>query len=146
MESIMNDDLMKLKDEFLMYLYEISKIKMVGYIANFIQGEDALMIRLILKGQMTPKELSDDLKITKGRVTAIINKLKQKNYIVDKVNDIDRRSHIIELSEYGKKMMQERLNIADSYFYKVFSVLGYADSKNLVFQIKNLLDKVKEIN
>ena len=73
----MNQELLIIKDEFLRYLYEISEMKMVHYIATFIQGEEALILRLVINGPMTPKELSDDLKITKGRVTAI-KKIKNK--------------------------------------------------------------------
>ncbi|MCK9471842.1 MAG: MarR family transcriptional regulator [Bacilli bacterium] len=142
----MNTELRKLKDEFLMYLYEISKMKMVGYIANFIQGEDALMLRLFLNGPMTPKELSEELKVTKGRVTAIINKLKNKKYVDVKTNDEDRRSVTINLSNLGREYFQGKLDIADNYFDNVFSVLGLDDSKNLVMQIENLLTKVKEAN
>lgn len=140
----MNDELRKLKDEFLMYLYEISKIKMVSYIATFIQGEDALMLRLLMNGPMTPKELSEDLKITKGRVTAIINKLKYKNYIETKENEKDRRSLIVTLSENGREVFQNKLNIADEYFNNVFTVLGKEDAISLIEQISNLLIKVKE--
>ena len=142
----MNNDLKKLKDEFLMYLYEISKMKMVGYIANFIQGEDALMLRLFLNEQMTPKELSEELKITKGRVTAIVNKLKNKKYINILINENDRRSINIFLSDLGRKTFQTRLDVANEYFIDVFRILGIDDSKNLVYQIENLLKKVKEAN
>lgn len=140
----MNENLKTLKDEFLMYLYEISKMKMVGYIATFIQGEDALMLRLLMNGSMTPKELSEELKITKGRVTAILNKLKHKNYIETKENNNDKRSLIVDLSSQGKKDFQAKLNIADEYFNNVFTILGEEDGINLVAQIANLLNKVKE--
>ena len=140
----MDENIKKLKDEFLLYLYEISKIKMVSYITTFVQGEDALMLRLLMNGPMSPKDLSDELKITKGRVTAIINKLKHKNYIETKENKSDRRSIIVNLSEYGKQMFEIKLNIADEYFNQVFTVLGEEDAINLIEQIASLLNKVKE--
>lgn len=140
----MNDQIRKLKDEFLMYLYEISKIEMVSYITTFVQGEDALMLRLLMNGPMTPKELSHELKITKGRVTAIVNKLNHKDYLEIKENKNDKRSIIVDLSENGKKVFEAKLNIADEYFNKVFIVLGEKDAVNLIDQIANLINKVKE--
>ncbi|HHX67558.1 MAG TPA: MarR family transcriptional regulator [Gallicola sp.] len=140
----MNQELLIIKDEFLRYLYEISEMKMVHYIATFIQGEEALILRLVINGPMTPKELSDDLKITKGRVTAIINKLKKKNYLHIKINEDDRRSIIVWLTDYGREAFQEKLDIADQYFNKMFSVLGVEDARSLVGEISKLLIKLKE--
>ena len=140
----MNERMKTLKDEFLMYLYEISKIKMVSYISTFIQGEDALMLRLFMNGYMTPKELSDELKITKGRVTAILYKLKNKNYIEIKENSDDKRSIIVDLTKQGRDDFETKLNIADEYFNNVFSILGEEDAINFIAQIANILNKVKE--
>lgn len=142
----MSDKLTNLKDEFLMLLYKISKIKMVGYIAGFIQGEDALLLRLVLNKAMTPKELSENLKITKGRVTAIINILKKKGHIVTKTNEEDKRSIIVELSNSGEKYFMEKLGVADAYFTNLFDLLGFEDAKSLVFELQKLINKVEEEN
>lgn len=142
----MDKKLREIKDEFLMRLYDISKMKMVGYIATFIQGEDAFLLRLYMNKKMTAKELSDELGITKGRVTALINSLKKKNYIDTEINEVDRRSVIIKLTDTGKSYLETKLFTADEYFEKVFTILGLDDAKNLLDSINNLLIKIEGEN
>lgn len=140
----MDNKLKDLKNEFLMYLYDISKISMVRYIADFIQGEDAFLLRLYLNGAMTPKALSEDLKVTKGRITALILTLKRKKYLMIRKNEEDKRSILIDLSLDGKKYLEEKLSKADRYFDKVFNLIGIKDAERLVLSLKNILSKVQE--
>lgn|SRR5690554_96432 len=136
--------LKEIKDEFLLQLYEISKLKMVGYIASFIQGEDAFLLRLYLNNEMNPKQLAEELNITKGRVTALINSLKRKNYINISPNNLDKRSIIISLNDNGKNYLEEKLDVSNKYFDNVFTVLGEEDATNLLNTIKRVLIKIKE--
>ena len=142
----MNENIIKIKDEFYKYLYEISKMKMVAYITTFVQGEDAFLLRLLMNGKMSPKELSDELKITKGRVTALISKLIDKNYILKLDNPDDKRGFYIDLTDEGGLYLNDKLSVADNYFNKVFKAIGEEDSKALVHQMEILFNKVKEAN
>lgn len=141
----MDEFLKEIKDEFLMVLYELSKLKMVGYIVTFIQGEDAFLLRLYLYKELNAKQLSKELGITKGRITALINSLKRKNYIITRKNEHDKRSTLISLSEKGKIYLEEKLEKSDKYFENVFEVLGVNEASNLLNTIKNLLAKVRDV-
>jgi len=142
----MDQKLKAIKDEFLLNLYEISKLKMVSYIATFIQGEDAFLLRLYLNKELTAKSLSEELKITKGRVTALITSLKKKNYINTIINKKDKRSILISLSEEGKRYLEEKLIKSEKYFEEVFEKLGLEEANNLLKMMQNLLEIAKGVD
>jgi len=138
----LNEKLTKLKDEFLMCLYDISRIPMVQNFAGFIQGEDAFLLRLYLNGPMQPKQLSEELKVTKGRITALILSLKTKKFISISKNPDDKRSIVITLSYIGRSYLEEKFINIEKYFDEIFQLIGVKEVEVLVDLLKNILSKV----
>ncbi len=55
---------------------------------------------------MTPKALGNILNITTGSVTAMVDRLESKGFMIRKPNPSDRRSVFLHLSPAGKQAMQ----------------------------------------
>lgn len=133
-----------LKDNFLMQLQTISKLNMMTYLTPFLYGEDALLLRLFLKEVTTPKSIAQVLNITKGRVTAMLNSLKKKNYITTKPSSEDGRSYEIELTTHGRTYIELKTNFVDNYFNELFNFIGQKDVVKLVDILDHIIDKVNQ--
>src|SRR5690554_1134497 len=133
-----------LKDNFLMQLQTISKLNMMTYLTPFLYGEDALLLRLFLKEVTTPKSIAEVLNITKGRVTAMLNSLKKKNYITTKPSSEDGRSYEIELTIHGRTYIEQKTNFVDNYFNELFKFIGQKDAEKLVDILDNIVEKVNQ--
>ena len=132
------------KDKFLMQLQTISKLNMMTYLTPFLYGEDALLLRLFLKEVTTPKSIAEVLNITKGRVTAMLNSLKKKNYITTKPSTEDGRSYEIELTIHGRTYIEQKTNFVDNYFNELFKFIGQKDAEKLVDILDNIVEKVNQ--
>jgi len=127
-----------LKNKFLNQLQIISNLEMMQHMTTFLYGEDALLLKLFLKEATNPKQMSKALNITKGRVTAIVNSLVKKDYLITLPNPLDGRSIDLSLSNDGLSYIKERLDFMDSYFKDLLTHIGLDTSNMLV----DILDKV----
>lgn len=64
---------------------------------------------------MSPKQLCEELYVTKGRISALVNSLSKREYIKLDINPEDRRSILIELSESGRHYLEKKLNDAQNH-------------------------------
>ena len=134
-----------LKDQFLEMLQAISKMELMINLAPFLQGEDALLLHIFLNGPTNPSILSDELKVTKGRITAIINSLSKKKYILIKLDSSDRRRTLVTLSKDGKTYLEKKLTTADEHFERLFEKIGYEDAKTFVESLNNVIKIAQEV-
>ncbi|WP_025724833.1 MarR family winged helix-turn-helix transcriptional regulator [Acholeplasma granularum] len=132
----------KIKNDFFEILLIFSKMELLQNLSSFIQGEDAFLLKLYLNEKLNPKKLSEDLNITKGRVTAIINSLINKNYVEKLIKQTDKRSFDCLLTENGYSYIHNKLMDLDHYFEALFNHIGYDDSKQLVEVLSKVLQKV----
>mgnify|MGYP000908856860 FL=1 len=134
-----------LKDQFLEMLQAISKMELMINLAPFLQGEDALLLHIFLNGPTNPSILSSELKVTKGRITAIINSLSKKKYILIKLDSSDRRRVLVDLSNQGKYYLESKLTAADKHFERIFEKIGYESTKTFVESLNNVITIAKEV-
>lgn len=132
-----------LKDKFLSQLEAISNLEMMQALTSFVSGEDALLLKLYLKEANNPKQLSEALNVTKGRITAISNSLKKKSYLETKKNLEDGRYIDLVLTELGLKYIEKKLLYLDNYFEQLLLFLGEDESNQLVEILDVLLLKLK---
>lgn len=134
-----------LKDQFLEMLQAISKMEIMINLAPFLQGEDALLLHIYLNGPSNPSLLSTELKVTKGRITAIINSLAEKEYITLEMDITDRRRVLVDLSNQGKYYLESKLTAADKHFERIFEKIGYESTKTFVESLNNVITIAKEV-
>jgi MarR family 2-MHQ and catechol resistance regulon transcriptional repressor len=57
------------------------------------------------KSTVSIKEMIDELEISAGRVTHILTSLEEKNYITRRVDSVDKRNHLVDLTPESKKFI-----------------------------------------
>ena len=91
-----------------------------------------LKILLFNNGTSTPTEISEAMKNTKGRISAILNSLEKKGFIGREIDKDNRRNIIVTLSDSGRDYVMKELLECYRIVAHVFEELGEKDSKKFV--------------
>ena len=59
------------------------------------------------KSTVAIKEMIDELEISAGRVTHILTSLEKKQYIVRRVDKLDKRNHLVDLTHESRKFINQ---------------------------------------
>ena len=89
---------------------------------------------------LTPKDLGKTLNITTGSVTAMVDRLEAKGFMVRKPNPGDRRSVLLHLSPEGTEAMQW----ANDHFAAAAGALLEASSEENIVDIAEFLEGIGE--
>ena len=87
---------------------------------------------------LTPKDLGKALNITTGSVTAMVDRLEAKGFMVRKPNPTDRRSVLLHLSPEGTEAMQW----ANDHFAAAAGALLQASSEESIVDIAEFLEGI----
>ena len=87
---------------------------------------------------LTPKDLGKTLNITTGSVTAMVDRLEAKGFMVRKPNPTDRRSVLLHLSPEGTEAMQW----ANDHFAAAAGALLEASSEENIVDIAEFLEGI----
>ena len=91
-----------------------------------------LKILLFNNGTSTPTEISEAMKTTKGRISAILNSLEKKGFIGREIDKDNRRNIIVTLSDSGRDYVMKELRECYRIVAHVFEELGEEDSNRFV--------------
>ena len=107
----------KKMDKLCKTLNNLYKLPAISELSGFLEGETAFLIVLKNYGDApaTPSKLSDDLAVTKGRITAIINSLTRKEMLRLEKIEGDRRKINVRITEKGLKYIEEKLESIEDY-------------------------------
>ena len=87
---------------------------------------------------LTPKDLGKALNITTGSVTAMVDRLEAKGFMVRKPNPTDRRSVLLHLSPEGTDAMQW----ANDHFAAAAAALLQESSEGSIVNIAEFLEGI----
>ncbi|SDP25640.1 DNA-binding transcriptional regulator, MarR family [Arthrobacter sp. ok909] len=87
---------------------------------------------------LTPKDLGKALNITTGSVTAMVDRLESKGFMVRKPNPTDRRSVLLHLSPEGTDAMQW----ANDHFAAAAAALLEESSEENIVNIAEFLEGI----
>lgn len=59
------------------------------------------------KSTVSIKQMIDELEISAGRVTHILTSLEKKNYIVRRIDNNDKRNHLVDLTPESRKFIAQ---------------------------------------
>ncbi|MCB0752520.1 MAG: MarR family transcriptional regulator [Ignavibacteriae bacterium] len=59
------------------------------------------------KPTVSIKEMIEELEISAGRVTHILTSLEKKNYIVRRIDNNDKRNHLVDITQESKKFINQ---------------------------------------
>ena len=87
-----------------------------------------LKILLLRDGTSTPTEISEAMRSTKGRVSAILNSLEKKGFVGREIDRDNRRNIIVTLTDSGRDYVMKELRECYRIVAHVFEELGEEDS------------------
>ena len=91
-----------------------------------------LKILLLRDGTSTPTEISEAMRSTKGRVSAILNSLEKKGFVGREIDRDNRRNIVVTLTDSGRDYVMKELRECYRIVAHVFEELGEKDSKKFV--------------
>jgi len=109
---------------------------------NYFTANDYIIFEFIGNKKKTMNEISEELKLTPGTTTTIIDKLIDKDYVKrERDEKIDRRKVFISLSVKGKKLYTKSLENQKKFSKKILNKLTKQEEKDLF----GILKKINEI-
>ena len=103
-----------------------------------------LKILLFNNGTSTPTEISEAMKSTKGRISAILNSLEKKGFIGREIDKDNRRNIIVTLSDSGRDYVVKELRECYRIVAHIFEELGEEDSNKFVELIERMFHLMNE--
>lgn len=89
--------------------------------------------------QMTPSELSDAAMLTSGAMTNRLDRLEEAGLVQRIPHPDDRRALIVQMTEEGKKMVEEALEVRFEHANRTLSGLSEAERGQLVGLLRKLV-------
>lgn len=98
-----------------------------------------ILAALIFTGDKTKKEISEMIGKDRSTVTVLLRKLDQLGYIHSKVDERDRRSSIVSLTQMGIEMKKDFIEISE----KVYEIQYKGMTED---QVKNFKECLRIMN
>ncbi len=134
-----------LRNDLIAALSEILQLEAVSSLKIFLEGEVSLLFLLSqMPGPIPPTEIASYLNVSKGRVTALLTSLKEKDYIDISISNEDRRKFDVSLTSKGNSFLQEKRTAAERYFDMMIERIGREKSEQLIAIIKDIVFVMKE--
>ncbi len=127
-------------------LKELIKLPSVNDLSGFLEGETAFLYALknYEDKPATPSALSEDLGVTKGRITAIINSLARKEMIELKGVPGDRRKVNVRITEKGAKFIDEKITLVDAFLATFIERIGRDKAVQLTELLNFTVETMKD--
>ena len=124
-------------------LKKLISLPSVRDLSAFLEGETAFLFIIKDYGDKpaTPSMLSEELGVTKGRITAIINSLTHKDMVRLEKVDGDRRKVDVRITEKGKQYIDEKLASTNAFLRNFIDKIGRKDAEELM----RILNRTTEI-
>lgn len=135
----------KLRNELADSLIRIYSLDIIPVFANFLQGEQAVLLALSKFHFTTSTQICKSTGIAKNRMSAIVNSLKKKSYINVLPDDDDKRKMNLSLSDLGRAFILTKENQANIILDRFVNVVGENSIKELIKIIDGAVEKMKEI-
>lgn len=104
----------------------------------FLQGETHILWRLLQNPdrESNPSILSEQINVTRPRITAILTSLRKKGYIQMKMSEGDRRRMRVILTPEGEAYINEKQAKVEQYFDVLIDNLG----EEYILELNRLID------
>ena len=84
--------------------------------APYRKPEFQAMLFLSSKEKITMQELGEELCVTKPRVTALVSELLEKDFVVQSIDEKDKRKKYLSLSEKGVECIESHRKAYETWF------------------------------
>lgn len=115
-------------------------------LSAFLEGETAFLFIIKDFGDKpaTPSQLSEELGVTKGRITAIINSLTRKDMVRLEKVDGDRRKVDVRITEKGKNYIDEKLASTNAFLRSFIDKIGRKDAEELMRILNRTVEVMRD--
>lgn len=110
---------------------------------NFTPGQYGVLYVLANFGANDQINLSRTLGIDKSSISVIVPALKKRNLLESHINDLDRRSVLLNLTQSGIKLFTQIKEKANEAAAKINFILLPEDSKNFIKIIQKILKNLE---
>lgn len=132
----------KIEDVCLIFK-KLNRANAIKEMVNYVEGEEVFIRALIAENkESTPSILSEKMGVTKGRITAIINRLRAKGYITIKQSEADRRRVEITLTPAGEQHAIDEAKAIEAYVESYFASVGKGKAQKLLDLIEDVTEKL----
>lgn len=90
--------------------------------------------------KIRPAELADSLRLTRGAVSKILDKLEERKWVVRKTLEADKRGQRLLLTPRGRRALPRLTQIADRNDAQFFDCLGAKEKAALERLLRKLAD------
>jgi DNA-binding MarR family transcriptional regulator len=105
-------------------------------------AEWVVMRALFDRDAVKPSQLSDELGLTRGAVSKLLDRLATKQLVVCREDAVDRRAQLISLSASGRKLVPVLAALADENDAEAFDHLNAEQRALLLSMLKGIVDKL----
>ena len=122
-------------------LLDIYRMEVIDGIRDILGGENSFLLLLLScsSSPLTASFMAERLNITKGRITALISSLLDKEDIEITLDMKDRRKTLIRLTEKGRNRIETKIDEVNEKLEYLISDLSIEEVNVLL----NILEKVK---
>ena len=122
-------------------LLDIYRMEVIDGIRDILSGENAFLLLLLScsSSPLTASFMAERLNITKGRITALISSLLDKEDIEITLDMKDRRKTLIRLTEKGRNRIETKIDEVNEKLEYLIRDLSIEEVNVLL----NILEKVK---
>ena len=122
-------------------LLDIYRMEVIDGIRDILSGENSFLLLLLScsSSPLTASFMAERLNITKGRITALISSLLDKEDIEITLDMKDRRKTLIRLTEKGRNRIETKIDEVNEKLEYLIQDLNVEEVSFLL----NILEKVK---
>ena len=122
-------------------LLDIYRMEVIDGIRDILSGENSFLLLLLScsSSPLTASFMAERLNITKGRITALISSLLDKEDIEITLDMKDRRKTLIRLTEKGRNRIETKIDEVNEKLEYLIRDLSIEEVNFLL----NILEKVK---
>ena len=122
-------------------LLDIYRMEVIDGIRDILSGENSFLLLLLScsSSPLTASFMAERLNITKGRITALISSLLDKEDIEITLDMKDRRKTLIQLTEKGRNRIETKIDEVNEKLEYLIQDLSIEEVNVLL----NILEKVK---
>ena len=132
----------ELKDKLIESLGKIYYMEAFNQLVEFLQGE-LYVLHFLSKNQdreINPSILSDDLHMSRPRITAAISTLRKKGYVETEISKDDRRRVLVILTSEGLSFIKDKQRDVEGSFEFFVKGLGESNAMELIRLIDLTVD------
>ena len=104
-----------------------------------------VLLVLAHKEHVSIDYLSEKTNISKSSITKSVKILEKKDFVTKKIDPIDNRKKVIDVTDKGKIVQKKALLINNQMEEKLKNKLGEKEINSLKYQLKKLVDLINSI-